>query len=323
LVELSGSQQPSSIGAGSENGGKAGDVTIQTGQLIVRDRSRINVSSIRVDVRQLTPIQLAQLQQAGLGDLLNRDPGDPGSINITARSLRLDNQSDLNASSETGNGGNITVRSQDIQLRRQSLFSAAGSLTGVTKEGSIDINTQSLVLLEGSSIITSANAPQGGSNINIQPRNDLGLALFQSADSIINARGQLNIEGDIQPPHPNIPQIEVVDATNLIADRCAPARQGSSFVVTGRGGIPASPDQPLGGENLLVDLVTVDTGEHGSSVAQASRLWEQGSKMPNTNNEIVEATGWIINEQGQVVLVAAHTAAAYNPEIIPINCHVR
>jgi filamentous hemagglutinin family protein len=318
LVELSGGEQPSSIGAGIENGGKAGDVTIQTGQLIVRDRSRISASSIRVDVRQLTPIQLAQLQQSGLTDLLNRDPGDPGSINITARSLRLDNQSDLNASSETGNGGNITVRSQDIQLRRQSLFSAAGSPTRATKEGSIDINTQSLVLLEASSIITSANDPQGGSNIDIKPRNDLGLAVFQSADSIINARGQLNIEGDIQPSNPNIPQIEVVDATNLIADPCVAARQGSSFVVTGRGGIPASPDQPLGGENVLVDLVTVDTGEHGSRGAG-----EQGSKIPNTNNEIVEATGWIIDEQGQVVLVAAHTAPGYNPEIKPIDCHVR
>jgi len=328
LVELSGSQQPSSIGAGSENGGKAGDVTIQTGQLIVRDRSRINVSSIRVDVRQLTPIQLAQLQQAGLGDLLNRDPGDPGSINITARSLRLDNQSDLNASSETGNGGNITVRSQDIQLRRQSLFSAAGSPTGVTKEGSININTQSLVLLEASSIITSANDPQGGSNIDIKPRNDLGLAVFQSADSLINASGQLNIEGDIQPSNPNIPQIEVVDATNLIADPCAAARQGSSFVVTGRGGIPASPDQPLGGENVLVDLVTVDSNSASVGAGLTSNLTPETNNLnqpalASDPNEIVEATGWIINEQGQVVLVAAHTAAAYNPEIIPINCHVR
>lgn len=317
-VELSGSEQPSSIAAGTQNGGKAGDVTIQTGELILSDRSRINVNSTRVDAPELTPAELLALRQAGLTDLLNRDPGDPGSINITARSLRLDNQSDLNASSETGNGGNITVRSQDIQLRRQSQFSAAGSPTRATKEGSIDINTQSLVLLEASSIITSANDPQGGSNINIQPRNDLGLALFQSADSIINARGELNIEGDIQPSNPNIPQIEVVDATNLIADRCAPARRGSSFVVTGRGGIPASPDQTQGGESVLVDLVSMDTGEQ-----ESRRAGEQVSKMPNTNNEIIEATGWIINEQGQVVLVAAHTAAGYNPEIKPINCHVR
>ena len=320
LVDLSGIEQPSTLGGATQNGGNAGDVTIETRELIVRDRAEINVNSTRLDFpqEQLTPQQLALSQQRGLTDVLNRDPGDPGSINITTRSVRLDNQGSLNAASQTGNGGNITVRSRNIQLRRQSQFSAAGSPTGVTKEGSININTQSLVLLEASSIITSANDPQGGSNINIQPRNDLGLALFQSPNSIINARGQLNIEGDIQPSNPNIPQIEVVDATNLIADRCAPARRGSSFVVTRRGGIPAIPEAPLGGENVLVDLVSMDTGEQVSRGAG-----EQVSKMPNSNNEIIEATGWIINEQGQVVLVAAHTAPGYNPEIKPINCHVR
>ena len=266
--------------------------------------------------------ELLALQRAGLTDLLDRDPGDPGSINITARSLRLDNQSDLNASSETGNGGNITVRSQDIQLRRQSQFSAAGSPTRATKEGSIDINTQSLVLLEASSIITSANDPQGGSNIDIKPRNNLGLAVFQSADSIINARGQLNIEGDIQPSNPNIPQIQVVDATNLIADPCVAARQGSSFVITGRGGIPASPEQPLNAENVMVDLVTIDTNSTSVGAGFTNQSPDQRT-LASDRNEIIEATGWIINEQGQIVLVASHSAAAYNPEIKPINCHVR
>lgn len=45
--------------------------------------------------------------------------------------------------------------------------------------------------------------------------------------------------------------------------------------------------------------------------------------LASDRNEIIEATGWIINEQGQIVLVASHSAAAYNPEIKPINCHVR
>lgn len=339
----------SRLSATTQNAGKAGDVTVKTGNLTING-SQIIVSSLKSDPLQesLTPEQrqqleqlrqvLGQLTQVGiripLTDLLSLPPGDPGSINIEAGNLRLNNAGALNAASVTGNGGNITVRSQDIQLRRQSQFSAAGSPTGVTKEGSIDINTQSLVLLEASSIITSANDPQGGSNIDIKPRNNLGLALFQSADSIINARGQLNIEGDIQPSNPNIPQIEVVDATSLIADSCAPARQGSSFVVTGRGGIPASPEQPLGGENVLVDLVTLDSnsasvGAGFTNQSAESRNISLNPPLQNQpaqgsdRNEIVEATGWIINEQGQVVLVAAHTASAYNPEIKPINCYVR
>jgi filamentous hemagglutinin family protein len=312
LVDLSGTQPNgqfgSSVGASTQNGGNAGDVTIQTGELIIRDRAEISVESRRINIspEQLTPEQqqtLEQLRQAGLEDLLTVPPGDPGSINITTSSLNLDNQGSLNASSQTGNGGNIRVRSRNIQLRRQSEISAAGSPTAITSEGNIGINSQSLVLLEGSRIITSANDPRGGSNIAIAPPNDLGLAVFQSSDSIINARGELNIEGDIQPSPPDIPQIEVVDATRLIAPDCPIGTRlaANEFFITGRGGLPPTPREALANNALEVDWVTPNTQDQRSRGAgeQVSRGAEEA-----LSTEIVEATGWVRGANGEVILTA-------------------
>ncbi|GET43268.1 filamentous hemagglutinin family outer membrane protein [Microseira wollei NIES-4236] len=333
-VELSGvalDGQLSSLTATTQNGGKAGDVVIKTEQLTIRDRALVSVSSSSRQ-QQPTP-QLAQLsreQQQSLQqflalleltDVFIQPPADPGSITIHASWLRLDNQGSLNAASETGNGGNITVRSRNIQLRRQSQISAAGSPTGITSEGNIGINSQSLVLLEGSRIITSANDPRGGSNIAIAPRNDLGLAVFQSLDSIINARGELNIEGDIQPDPPDIPQIEVVDATRQIVQDCPTGTRfaDNEFFITGRGGIPPTPREALSHNAIEVDWVTPNPQVQGSRGAG-----EQGSRGAGESpipSEIVEATGWVRGANGEVILTAnPPTATPYETWYRSILC---
>ncbi|HAX80514.1 MAG TPA: hypothetical protein DCY88_32940 [Cyanobacteria bacterium UBA11372] len=279
--------------------GRGGTVTVNADRLRVRDRAQLGVSS--------------RSQQGG----------DPGNLNVTSRDLRLNNQGSLLATSATGKGGNIQVRSPNIQLRRQSEISAA-SAPGAA-EGNIGINTETLVLLEASQIRTDAIAPNGGSNIRISPL-DESEAIFQSPDSTINASGQLTIEGDIQTEQPKIHGVEIGDRSRLIVDRCAPVRTGSSFVVTGSGGIPPSPNEPLNGETVLVDLVTLEAEEQRSRGAG-----EQGSRgnteesivtsATNTSTQLVEATGWIINEKGQVVLIAeAPTATPYRPELVPIGC---
>ncbi|GET38378.1 two-partner secretion domain-containing protein [Microseira wollei] len=280
--------------------GNGGTVTVNADRLTVGDRAQLGVSS--------------------------QGQGNPGNLDVTSRHLRLDNQGTLTAASSTGRGGNINLQGRNIQLRRQSVISAASAPGAI--EGNIGINTETLVLLEASQIRTDAIAPNGGSNIRISPL-DESEAIFQSPDSIINASGQLTIEGDIQTEQPQIHGVEIVDSSRLIVDRCAPVRQGSSFVVTGRGGIPPSPNEPLSGETVLVYLVTLDAQEQRSRGAgeQGSRgNTEESLVTSDTTNstQLVEATGWIINEKGQVVLIAeAPTATPYRPELVPVGCPVR
>jgi filamentous hemagglutinin family protein len=259
--------------------GTGGTVIVNADRLTVRDRAQLNVSS---------------RSQVG---------GNPGNLNLTSGNLLLDNQATLTADSSTGRGGNINLQGRNIQLRRQSTISATSAPGAV--EGNIEINTETLVLLEASQIRTDAFAPNGGSNIRITPL-DESEAIFQSPDSIINASGQLIVEGDIQPEQPRIHGVEIVDSSRLIVDRCAPARQGSSFVVIGRGGIPPSPNEPLSGETVLVDLVTLDAQalEGRGAGEQVSRGEIDNPSAATPNTEIVEATGWRTNEKGEVVLIA-------------------
>ncbi|MFZ1028600.1 MAG: filamentous hemagglutinin N-terminal domain-containing protein, partial [Limnoraphis robusta] len=152
----------------SETGvGNGGTVTIDAEQLTVRNQSAILVGS-------------------------QSSRGNPGNIDVSASQVRLENEGRLEAESITGQGGNITINSPDISVRRQSAISAAGSQSGQTFDGNIDINSNFLVLLENSQIVTSAFDPTGGSNINIRPLESAELAVLQSQNSIINAAGELS-----------------------------------------------------------------------------------------------------------------------------------
>ncbi len=59
----------------------------------------------------------------------------------------------------------------------------------------------------------------------------------------------------------------------------------------------------MGGETLLVDLVRVDGETQGRSDPEIDKKNE---------TSIVEATGWVIDEKGQVVLVAS----AQTPDLV-------
>jgi hypothetical protein len=169
-VELRGG---GGLGAGTQGAGDAGNIAVETGRLTIGDGSAAIVN--------------------GSGS------GNPGSIAIVAPEVSLSDRSTIGAASATGRGGNINLTSRDIQLRRQSAISAAGSENGnLTEEGNITINTETLVLLEGSNIITSAADPDGGSNISIAPLDGSELVIFQSPDSTINARGQLDIDTSVE-----------------------------------------------------------------------------------------------------------------------------
>ena len=95
-----------------------------------------------------------------------------------------------------------------------------------------------------------------------------------------------------------------VDVSGLIVDPCAAVRQGNSFAVTGRGGIPPSPDEALGGEAFLVDLITMPAERTESQRVRVQTANEETGYQ--VGDRITEATGWIINDKGQVVLIASH-----------------
>jgi filamentous hemagglutinin family protein len=306
------------VEAGAE--GKAGGVSVTSNSLTISNEAQIgagtfgegNAGSVKINTNNLL------LNNAGSVSTVvgKQAKGDPGNIEITADRLLLNNQSFLTAASEKGEGGNIRIQSRDIQLRRQSEISAASALDA--KEGNIDIATRTLALLEASEIRTDADAPKGGSNITITPVDNLGVAVFVSADSVISSSGNLSIEGYIEPQSSDVPQVEVFDATKLVASTCR-RREGeqSAFIVTGKGGLPPNPNEPIINDVTWVDLRPINLDEGKAVGKQRSRRIEENGK-----DEIVEAQGWLTNAKGEVVLVA-NTAKTvphkliFNPQYCP------
>jgi large exoprotein involved in heme utilization and adhesion len=190
------------------NSGNAGNINIETGQLSIRDRALIGVSS--------------------------DTSGIPGNINISANETFLENRAGLLADSVVGQGGSIRVQSNDVRLLNGSEIRANGSESGETFEGNIEIDADLLVLLQGSGIVTDAFSPSGGSNINIQPFNESNIVIIHLTDSIINAAGNLTIDSSVTFKPAEIPEVAVVNPSDLIAQEFCRQRGVATFIVTGK-----------------------------------------------------------------------------------------
>jgi large exoprotein involved in heme utilization and adhesion len=279
----------SGLFAQSEGAGVAGNVTVNTPQLSVRDGGRVTVSS---------PF------------------GQAGNLTIHANSLRL-NQGQLTA--ETGissieGGANINLQNLDgLWMTNESLISAQAF--GNANGGNITIDTTFLLTLppegaNGSDIIAKADQGNGG-NITISGQGIFGIqerpAIAGNRSNDIDASSQFGSPGNVTlniPLDPSRGLTELpsnfVDPTGQIVQGCPAVGKngGSRFVVTGRGGVPPTPDDVLTLDTVLDDLGTLveDTQMQGKE--------EMETVQNQVPNRIIEAQGWVKTADGQIILVA-------------------
>ena len=279
--------------------GNGGDLTISTDTLTVRDRATISTSNFSSLNPDIPPGQ-----------------GQAGNLTVQARSLQLDNQGSLTTATASGEGGNINLQVSDLLLMRQNseISTEAG---GTGNGGNIDINTDFLVALEDSDIIANAFKGRGG-NIQIA-----GQGLFLDPFSEITASSELGVDGVVNIQTPDVDPTRglvtlpegIVDVTGLIAQGCSAGGElaSSEFIVTGRGGLPPNPGGTLSSETVLPDLGTavVQSGRNVSSTAISTN---PTSPSPA---QIVEAQGWVVNANGQVVLVASAPTVTLNIPWLP------
>jgi filamentous hemagglutinin family protein len=98
----------------------------------------------------------------------NDGPGKAGDLNINGRSIFLNHQGSITASTASGNGGNIRLNLQDsLVLRNGSDISATAAGRGAG--GNLSINSPIMVGLENSDIVANAQRGRGG-NIKLPHR---------------------------------------------------------------------------------------------------------------------------------------------------------
>lgn len=283
LFGLSSSGQSSGLSAQSSGVGTAGNLTINTAQLLVSDGAKVVVSS------------------AGTGDV--------GNLQVQARTISLNNAGKLEATSEAGKGGgNIILQDlNSLLLRDRSVISTNAG--GEGNGGNIQIQTNLLIALEDSRITATALRGKGGS-IRISTQ---GFIVSPDKDSQIDASSDEGIDGVVEinqlennPENAllTLPE-EPVNISGLIAQGCSSAegniaRNGSEFIVTGRGGLPPTPT-----EATRSDLALADLGKPMQTEATQANVVPLHNPIPLQSTPLVEAQGWIVDPQGKVILTAS------------------
>ena len=174
-----------------------------------------------------------------------------------------------------------------------------------------------------------SNAFRGrGGNINITTQGIFGIQPRerQTDQSDITASSQLGVNGTIQINTPDIDPsrgllilpAQVVDASRKIAQGCGAGNREATneFIVTGRGGLPLSPDDFLSSDVVWSDTRLIATGEKPSSKTTATISYRPDPV------EIIPATGWVFNDKGEVTLIAdAPNGTGYGLESTYVRCN--
>jgi large exoprotein involved in heme utilization and adhesion len=112
----------------------------------------------------------------------------------------------------------------------------------------------------------------------------------------------------------------IVNAAALINENFCARAYASSFIITGRGGIAPSPFDIFTGETTWEDwrVNPVPGRSEGEKLSEGN---EKISTATKVQNEIVEAQGWVVNEKGQVKLVAfAPYVTPHGLPNVPLEC---
>ncbi|MBR8835573.1 MAG: S-layer family protein [Stigonema ocellatum SAG 48.90 = DSM 106950] len=301
-VELTGSSQFGRSGLFASaivGNGQGGDVNVTANRLVVRDGATINASNfLSLDPKNL-------LGFAGLGAA--------GNISVNSPFILLANQGTITANTNAGNKGNVTIQSENLQLRQGSDIStnARNSSAG----GDINITTNTLVALENSDI--TANAQKGfGGRVVVNAKGIFGTEYRPqlTPESDITASSDLgaSFNGTVMINTPDVnPSDGLVklptnfsDRSRQIASGCATARQ-NRFVVTNRGGLPANPTDTIRGHIVWNDVRDLSTQVRSTKSTSSNY-------QPTSNQEpIIEAQGLIASADGTIELVAA------TPQVTP------
>ncbi len=284
------SQARSTLNVSTTSSGEAGDLSIKTNTLQVENRAEVSVESVSI--------------------------GSAGNLTINADSIRLNNDAVLTANTQSPKidpetpQATININSQDLILRRGSnIFTNAQGENVVG--GNININSGVIAAIPNENSDISANSQDSrGGNIRIQSQGIYGTQFRDelTPKSDITATGaNPDLSGFVEiitpdiNPNSGLVNLPTISVETEVAQVCAagsPVAQ-SKFEITELSGLPTLPSEALTTDAVLVDLVTLKPEVNQNPSARVSIKPSE-----NKPRKIVEATGFMKNQKGEVFLVA-------------------
>jgi filamentous hemagglutinin family protein len=263
----------------TQGSGNAGNLTINTGRLLLQDKSVIGVEST--------------------------GSGNAGNIIVNARSVELKNQSEINAETTESQGGNIIFQDVDLLLLRTGSFisTTAGTAQAGGDGGNITFTGNFIVAAPNENSDISANAFSGrGGKVEITAQGIFGIESRPKLTPLsdITASSAFGISGTVTLNTPDADPSRgtttlptgLVDTNALIANSCIArtSRQGR-FTITGTGGVAAQPDDLANSSfptyELVPDTARSQTITPSSTLRSDEAIAEPDSVYRLANGEVV------------------------------------
>jgi filamentous hemagglutinin family protein len=275
-------QAPSGLFSSSEGSGDAGELSLETSRLLLRDGAEISSNS--------------------LGE------GRAGDINIKVRDTLEANNGTIRTDSDRSPGGALTIEAGDIRLWGDSDIRSSVA-SGKDNGGEIKLTADSILAFDDSDILAFARDGDGGDiklntpaffgqNYRPAPRNTDPDTLDNNNRVDINATGA--VSGDITLPDTTFIENSLtelpnnqIDTDSLLASSCIVRRnqpKKGSFFITGTGGFAQRP-----GDAQMSTFPTVDIETLPSDSTIPNRPWQKG-------DPIIEPQGVYRLPNGKLVL---------------------
>ncbi|MBW4456807.1 MAG: filamentous hemagglutinin N-terminal domain-containing protein [Nostoc indistinguendum CM1-VF10] len=186
--------------------GDAGDLTIKTNTLLIKDGAGVSVSTfgagkggdLRVDAQDVQIIgRSADGQYASNLSASADSTGDAGNLTIKTNTLLIKDGAQVTASTfDAGKGGDLRVDAQDVQIIGRTQVNAGTS--GAGKGGNLSIKTNTLLIKDGAQVNASTfDAGKGGDlRVDAQDVQIIGETADGRFGSVLSASAQPNSTGD-------------------------------------------------------------------------------------------------------------------------------
>ncbi|MGL6140817.1 MAG: beta strand repeat-containing protein, partial [Planktothrix sp.] len=337
--------------------GAAGDLTLNTRRLIIRDGGQISAITLgsgnggNIDIKASESIEIIGFTPqeydasgifSGVQPGENQNLGNGGSIKINTGRLTLEDQARITASGQgRGNAGNIDIQANSISLSNSQIR----GITAAGQQGNINLQSPQIQLRQGSSISTNSSNKNGG-NITLNTENLVGLensditanaVQGNGGQVVINAQG---IFGTSYREQEN-PRTSDITATSDLGAEFNGKVELNLPIVDPTSGLTNLQEKFVNAETLIDQRCLpgntqqssfIITGTGGlplnpttdplsSEQGWVDRRFSSQQIYPNPpvkSRNIVEAQGWIIHENGAIELVAEITNSRPNSSSIPV-----
>ncbi|ESA36005.1 filamentous hemagglutinin family n-terminal domain protein [Leptolyngbya sp. Heron Island J] len=320
-----------SLSTSTTGPGRAGDIRLNLSDILILDGSTLTSSTEldstgqggNIEVNATVPNLEATLRNGAQLAVNSAGQGEGGNISVTAQRLTLDDASQINATTLSSDGGNVTLMLGDLLLLRNG--SEISTTAGIAEAGgdggdiSITLADGLIVALPNENSDITANAFEGdGGNIQITADGIVGLQFRPELTPLsdITASSQFGVDGIVQIQTPDLDASQ--GTVELPSDLTDPSRQIStgclvavdnSLVITGRSGLPENPNI-LDNPAIWEDWRPLETESEMRSAIPTVL-------MPTLPTALREATEMVRNTNGQVQFVATRP----DTNIGPTNTH--